>query len=40
MRQHGSEIDDVGGLIDGGRLHRRNLMLAQDLADDPLDKGA
>ena len=32
MREDCREIDDPGGLIDGGRLYRGNLMLAQNLA--------
>ena len=34
MGQHGGQIDDAGGLIDGGSLYRRDLMLAQGLAHD------
>ena len=34
MRQDRGEGDDAGSLIDGGGLHGRNLMLAQDPAHD------
>src|ERR1700692_545437 len=32
MRKRGCETDKAGGLIDGGRLYRRNLMLAECFA--------
>jgi hypothetical protein len=34
MRQHCRQIDDPGGLIDGGGLHHRDFMLAQGIAHD------
>jgi hypothetical protein len=34
MRQHGGQIDDAGRLVDGRRLHRGDLVLAQRLAHD------
>ena len=34
MREHGRQIDDAGCLIDCGRLHGGDLMLAQGLAHD------
>ena len=34
MRKRGGQIDHAGGLVDGGRLHGRNLMLPERLAHD------
>ncbi len=34
MRQHGGQIDHPGRVIDGGGLHRGDLMLAERLAHD------